>query len=87
VDEEMALKVRDEIINGDKTDMPGLIRASFGLYNTIEEVDTFVRALHVITSGEYHGQYRQDKASGEFFPVGYEHNFAAYYSLEKYGKV
>ncbi len=69
------------ILDGDKRDMPGLIRASFGLYNTEEEVDLFVDALQHIARGKYYGKYTQETASGEFHPAGWEPNFDAHFSL------
>jgi cysteine desulfurase/selenocysteine lyase len=81
VDGEHALDVRQQIINGDKREMPGMIRASFGLYNTIEEVDALIEALKSISAGEYSGEYTQDPASGEYHPVGWEPRFEEYFSL------
>lgn len=79
--EDQAHAVRAAMLSGDRTDMPGMIRASFGLYNTIEEIDQFILALKKIVRGEYHGRYRQDKASGEFKPEGWNPDFENYFSL------
>jgi len=81
VSPEAAGIVRRDMLAGDKTHMPGLIRASFGLYNTPEEVDAFVEALERISRGDYRGVYQQDKASGEYRPVGWEPHFGEYFSL------
>lgn len=81
VDHDQSLQVREQIINGDKTDMPGLIRASFGLYNTLEEVDALIDALKAISAGDYVGEYIQDTASGEYHPVGWDPKFEDYFSL------
>jgi selenocysteine lyase/cysteine desulfurase len=81
VDRQHALEVRHQIVSGDKTEMPGLIRASFGLYNTLEEVDVLIEALKAISTGNYSGEYIQDTASGEYHPVGWEPNFEEYFSL------
>jgi selenocysteine lyase/cysteine desulfurase len=78
---EEAAEVRRRMIEGDKSEMPGLIRASFGLYNTRTEVDTLVDALHHISAGEYKGKYTQDKASGEYTPVGWQPEFNDYFKL------
>lgn len=59
----------------------GLVRASFGLYNTLAEVDTFVNALAHIARGEYMGQYHQDPASGDFMPENWTPDFADYFAL------
>lgn len=81
IQEDHALKVREDIINGNKSEMPGLVRASFGLYNTVEEIDKFVEALKAIQAGEYGGEYVQDKASGEYHPKGWAPKFEEYFSL------
>jgi selenocysteine lyase/cysteine desulfurase len=80
--EEEANKVRSDMLAGNKSAMPGLVRASFGLYNTTEEVDALVEALKLITEGEYQGNYIQDRATGEFHPEGWNPNFGDYFSLK-----
>ncbi len=78
---EAAQKVQEDIIQGDRSEMPGLIRASFGLFNRTEEIDIFIDALKDITNGDYKGEYVQDKASGEFMPTDWEPKFEDYFSL------
>lgn len=73
--------VRSRMLAGDRSEMPGMVRASFGLYNTIDEVDALVEALTCIASGDYQGNYRQDKASGEYLLEGWEPDFSAYFSI------
>ncbi len=79
---EEAGRVRADILGGDRSNMPGLIRASFGLYNTKEDVDLFVEALKCIATGKIRGQYIQDKASGEYWPFGWQPEYNKYFSLE-----
>ncbi len=76
-----AAQVRATMLAGDRSDMPGLIRASFGLYNTLEEVDILVDALARIARGEYQGQYTQNIASGEYTPLGWTPTYDRYFSL------
>jgi selenocysteine lyase/cysteine desulfurase len=83
VDEAEAARVRDEMMHNKRDNMPGLIRASFGLYNTTEDVDRLIEALQAIAAGKYRGQYRQDVASGEFHPEGWVPNFEQYFSIHK----
>lgn len=83
LNEAEAIKVRDDILEGDKSEMPGLIRASFGLYNTIEEVDALVDALEKIIAGEYEGEYIQDRASGEYTPKNWKPDFEAHFSIQR----
>lgn len=78
---EEARTVRERMIAGDKSEMPGLVRASFGLYNTIEEIDWLVEALTCIARGKYSGTYLQDRASGEFTLQGWQPDFASYFNF------
>jgi selenocysteine lyase/cysteine desulfurase len=74
--------VRQNILSGDRSQMPGFLRASFGLYNSKEEIDIFVDALKQIQSGSYHGEYIQDVATGEYSPRGWDPEFDNYFSIQ-----
>jgi len=78
---EEAHEVRRRMLAGDKSEMPGLIRASFGLYNTFADVDALVEALEKIAGGQYHGQYSQDIATGEFTPDGWQPDFEQFFQF------
>lgn len=69
------------MLAGDKSEMPGMLRASFGLYNTLEEVDSLVEALIRVTRGQYSGIYHQDKATGEYKPEGWNPEYERYFSI------
>ena len=73
-----ASDVRQSMLAGDKSEMPGFVRASFGLYNTVDEVDRFAEALARVAGGQYSGRYRQDVATGEYQPDGWAPDFAAF---------
>lgn len=73
---------RERVVNHDRSDLPGLVRVSFGCYNTLDEVDYLVDALKKIASGQYKGQYICHKPSGSYYPIGYNPN-----SLEEYFKL
>ena len=76
-----ARAVRDNMVAGDKSDMPGIVRASFGLYNTFEDIDALVDALYKISIGDYTGEYIQDDSTGEFTPKGWQPNYDDYFSM------
>lgn len=61
--------------------MPGLIRVSFGLYNTIEDIEILIEALNHIKNGRYKGKYVQNRASGEYTPEDWKPDFERYFSL------
>lgn len=76
-----AAQVRADIMSNDRSNMPGLIRASFGLYNTLEDIDTFLNALIRISKGEYQGKYIQDKYTGEYSPLDWQPDYSAFFNL------
>jgi selenocysteine lyase/cysteine desulfurase len=59
----------EQIGRGDKSEMPGMVRASFGCYNTLEDIDRLAGMLERIARGDYRGRYRQ-LTSGEYVPEG-----------------
>jgi selenocysteine lyase/cysteine desulfurase len=74
-------QVRAAMAAGDRRAMPGLVRVSFGAYNTFEEVDALVEALGRIARGEFSGEYIQDRASGEFAARGFSPDPALYFNV------
>lgn len=76
-----AAEVRLRMLEGDKSEMPGLIRLSFGLYNTRQEIDVLVDALQRISIGDYTGKYLQDRSTGEYTPLSWQENFDQYFKL------
>ena len=63
---------REEVLRGDKSYMPGMVRASFGCYNNTDDVDRLLAMLVRIAAGDYQGDYRLIPGSGEYVPAGYE---------------
>jgi len=53
---------------GERPGLPGLIRVSFGIYNTVSEVAALVSLLDRICSGDYQGEYLRDPATGTVRP-------------------
>jgi len=79
VQEEQSQLVRQQIISHDRRFVPGMLRISFGLYNTVEEIDALVEGLDCIVRGKYRGKYSQDMASGEFLPKGWQVRYEDFY--------
>ncbi|NNG17084.1 MAG: aminotransferase class V-fold PLP-dependent enzyme [Gemmatimonadales bacterium] len=73
---------RTQVVKGDKSNMPGMVRVSFGCYNTTEEIDRLLEMLGRISRGEYQGRYRQLAGNGEFVPEGHPLPFDEYFSLD-----
>ena len=81
IPEAEATRVRQSIVEGDRSNIPGLVRVSFGLYNTTDEIDALVDALKKISKGEYEGEYVQEISTGEFSPTSWEPEFGEYFEL------
>lgn len=75
------LQVRSSMAAGDRSALPGLVRVSFGIYNTMAEVDLLADALSRISRGSYHGDYHQDLASGEYSALRWSPKIAEYFSI------
>jgi len=55
--------------SGDRPQVPGLVRASFGIYNTVAEVEDLVAMLDVIAAERYAGEYVLDPETGAYAPA------------------
>lgn len=82
LNEEEAEKWREQLREGDKSDMPGMLRMSFGCYNTTDDVDKLVDMLRKLSKGEYKGNYELIPSSGEYKPIDFEEPFKEYFSLK-----
>jgi selenocysteine lyase/cysteine desulfurase len=76
-----AARLRAELRSGDYTRMPGLVRISFGMYNTFDEIDALVDALGRIARGEICGTYVQDPSTGSYAAQGWSPDLARQFSL------
>jgi selenocysteine lyase/cysteine desulfurase len=82
LDEQASRGWRDKLLGGDKSEMPGMVRASFGCYNTTDDVDRLVTMLQRVAAGDYLGDYHLDRASGEYSPRGYDEPLADFFLLD-----
>ncbi len=60
--------IRHAVLHKRRDLVPGLVRISFGLYNTPEEIDILSSALLAITRREF-GKYSLDNTTGVYTPV------------------
>lgn len=81
LDEHTADTWRSQLLSGDRSNMPGMVRASFGCYNDFGDVDRLVAMLQRIARGEYQGRYRLNRASGEYLPAGYIEPLAEHFRI------
>ncbi len=63
--------IGEEVDKGITANIPGLVRASFSIYNNVEDVNRLVIAIKKIAekSFEYYKQnYRMNEKTGDWFP-------------------
>ena len=58
------------ILRGDRSDTPGMVRASIGLQNGEEDIDTLAEALRAIAAGRCESGYLLDRATGAWTHPG-----------------
>jgi hypothetical protein len=66
--------------------MPGMVRASFGCYNNIGDVDRLIDMLYRVARRDYAGDYVLDQATGEYRPRGFREPLEEYFLLEPVGE-
>jgi hypothetical protein len=62
---------RDAVLSGDRTSMPGAVRASAGLSTTLADLDRLLAAVSDIAGGRPAPvDYVQDAHTGDYWPEG-----------------
>ncbi|MEI6530352.1 MAG: aminotransferase class V-fold PLP-dependent enzyme [bacterium] len=74
-------RFKQRVLAHDRSTLPGLIRASFGCYNNIEDVDRLLDWLDRIRRGQTRGEYELHVPSGAYRPRQFAANPADYFSL------
>jgi len=81
LDADSTVEWRQQMLGGDRSNMPGMVRMSFGCYNDRSDVDRLVTILYRVAEGDYQGDYRLDRASGEYTPKNFRDALDGYFSL------
>jgi selenocysteine lyase/cysteine desulfurase len=81
VSDEDSQLLEEAILNRDRSNIPGTIRMSFGIYNTTDEIDRFVDVVKKIAKGDYRKDYKLNKEKGEYIPTDFDWDFKEYYNL------
>jgi selenocysteine lyase/cysteine desulfurase len=70
-----------EHLAAQRTERPGMVRLSLGVYNTRDEVDALVHMLERITRHDYRGHYRLAAGSGDYTPADYDDAICSRFTL------
>jgi cysteine desulfurase / selenocysteine lyase len=80
IDKRGQQRIRYNLLHRRRDAVPGMVRVSFGLYNTREEIDVLVEALKAIAKGE-HRNYTVDRTTGFYMPADTTENFSSYFKI------
>jgi len=69
------------ILAGDRANMPGAVRVSFGIYNTEAEVDALIAALKSLATSPPRGRYHQLPGSSQYLPTDLPFDPKQYFSV------
>ena len=78
---DLGADIAGDVERRDRSELPGTIRVSFGIYNTKEEVDQLIIMVKKIVAGDYHPFYMVDRESGSYNPRGFKFNFEESFKL------
>lgn len=81
VGEEESKDMERRILARDRSTLPGFVRASFGIYNTKQEIDVLCEALSSIAKGNYRPGYVLNKERGEYYRTDTIDEFEKYFSM------
>lgn len=73
--------VRADLRSGNRSAVPGMVRISFGHYNSAHDIGALVAALGCVARGEHGGDYQLDRRSGEFSAAGWNPRLELYFRL------
>ena len=82
LDDASANSWRDQLLGGDKSNMPGMVRASFGCYNDTGDLDRLLEMLERIARHDYAGTYELNRATGEYRPANFMENLSDSFLLD-----
>jgi cysteine desulfurase/selenocysteine lyase len=85
LDEVETMTWREQLLGGDKSNMPGMVRMSFGCYNNTDDVDRLAEMLERITRGDYQGDYVLERSTGEYIPADFQESLADFFLLNNRG--
>lgn len=77
---DQAEQIRKEIRAHDRSNIPGAVRASVGIYNDESDIDALCDCLKHIVAGDFVGKYEMCKETGNYVPAGqdcftFDHHF------------
>lgn len=78
ISEQESRELEKNILNHDRSNLPGATRVSFGIYNDESEIDACVDLLHRIARREWQGEYEVDALTGDYRLKGIEFRFSDY---------
>lgn len=80
-------KITSEIKVGNKSNLPGMVRASFGCYNNEEDVDRMIEMIENIVNKNYKGDYVLNPQTGSYKAKNFNIELEKYFPLHRIGSL
>lgn len=80
IDKQGQHHIRYQLLHRRREALAGMVRISFGLYNTLEEIDYLIEALKAITQGKFN-TYSVNPLTGVYSPASITEDFSAYFRI------
>jgi len=74
-------RLEEEIISRNRSNVPGMVRASFGIYNAMEEVERLLEILRKIVTVGYSGRYILNPEKGVYLPEDFQIDLRNYFNF------
>ncbi|RMG67976.1 MAG: aminotransferase class V-fold PLP-dependent enzyme [Calditrichaeota bacterium] len=81
ISQEDSRRLEQQILQHDRSQLPGAVRVSFGIYNDESEIDVLVDLLKRIAARQWQGDYVVDRWSGEYHPRGFSIDYDQYFTF------
>jgi len=76
-------RIQQDMMFGKLKDIPGLVRVSFGMYNTTQEIDAFINVLNYIIQYKESlcNEYKYLSSTGKYEPKNLPENIYSEFTL------
>lgn len=77
ISDEAAQRIREQVVGGQVLELPGMVRASLGLFSSRADIDRLVEGLQAIAHGDVRATYITNE-HGDVEPLKADHAFIAH---------
>lgn len=80
--QEKSLDILHKLKSNQPVDLPGAVRASMGVYNSMSDVEAFLDAMQAIAANRYAGTYKVVTQTGDYWAEGFRPPLSDFFNFE-----